>query len=66
MRVDQVNNMTCTPTANSVTNDSKPPVVPIVNVLVGSRIKATEEISINVELGFRDVFFVGVGSDYVF
>jgi hypothetical protein len=67
-RVDQVNDTTCPPSMRgaSVTNDSKPPVVPIVNVLVGSRVKVTDEIAINVELGFRDVFFFGVGSDYVF
>jgi len=43
-----------------------PPVVPIVNVLLGTRIKVNDQINVNVEGGFRDVFYLGVGSDYIF
>jgi len=61
-----VNDSTCTRLPTSETNKNKPPVVPIVNVLIGARIKANDQISINVEFGFRDMFFLGVGSDYIF
>jgi hypothetical protein len=43
-----------------------PPVVPVVNLLVGTRIKATDNIVINVELGFRNMFFAGLGVEYIF
>jgi hypothetical protein len=43
-----------------------PPVVPIVNLLLGLRIKLHDEVSLNVEAGFRDVFFVGGGIGYFF
>lgn len=43
-----------------------PPVVPIVNLLLGFRIKLRDEISLNIEGGFRDVFFVGGGIGYFF
>jgi hypothetical protein len=43
-----------------------PPVVPIVNVLLGFRLKLADALSINLEGGFRDVFFRGAGTEYFF
>jgi hypothetical protein len=43
-----------------------PPVVPIVNLLVGARFKLHDQISLNVEAGFRDMFFFGGGLNYLF
>jgi hypothetical protein len=50
---------------NQKSNDV-PPVVPIVNLILGARFKVAEGFSLNVEAGFHDMFFVGVSSDYVF
>jgi hypothetical protein len=50
----------------TVKNADKPPVVPIVNLLAGIRFKLGEQGSINLELGFRDVFFGGLSLDYFF
>jgi hypothetical protein len=43
-----------------------PPVVPIVNVQLGFRIRIVDKLSLNLEGGFRDVFFAGAGIDYFF
>ncbi len=43
-----------------------PPVVPIVNLLLGFRFKVNDQISINLEGGFRNMFFFGLGTDYFF
>jgi hypothetical protein len=47
-------------------SDDVPPVVPIINVLLGARFLVTDNLSLNLEAGFRDVFYVGLGSDWVF
>jgi len=44
----------------------KPPVVPIVNLIAGLRFKVVDQLSLNIELGFRDVFFTGASLGYFF
>jgi hypothetical protein len=41
-----------------------PPVLPIINLLVGARFMLADNISFNVETGFRDVFYLGAGFAY--
>lgn len=44
-----------------------PPVLPVINLLVGLRFKLVEQLSINIETGFRfPAFFVGGGIGYFF
>ncbi|MBI4510473.1 MAG: hypothetical protein HY698_12620 [Deltaproteobacteria bacterium] len=47
-------------------SDDVPPVVPIVNVLVGMRFKVTDRIFVNLEGGFRNMFYGGIGTNYMF
>ncbi len=62
------------PTANGKCSDvpgttaakSKPPVVPIVHLLVGIRFKLIDQLSLNVEVGIRDLPFVGANIGYFF
>lgn len=49
-----------------VKNADIPPIVPIVNLLVGARVKLHEQLSLNIEGGFRDMFFFGGGINYLF
>jgi hypothetical protein len=64
---DQLDNPhACDPVSPTVRLADKPPVVPIVNLLVGLRFKIVNELSANVEIGFRDVFFSGVSLGYFF
>lgn len=56
----------CDPVSTTVRISDKPPVVPIVNLLLGLRFKLKDLVSINVEAGFRDVFFTGVSLGYFF
>jgi hypothetical protein len=59
----------CTPQPggkNRVPSEDVPPVVPIINFLLGARFNVSEQISLNVEGGFRDVFYLGVGTNYIF
>jgi hypothetical protein len=53
-------------TGTRAENESVPPVLPVVNVLLGFRFLLADQISINVEGGFRDCFFFGAGANYVF
>jgi hypothetical protein len=66
--VDDLDNIDQCPVAVGATRDKAdvPPVVPIVNILAGFRFKASDQVSINLEAGFRNMFFFGLGSDYVF
>jgi hypothetical protein len=41
-----------------------PPVIPILNMLIGTRFMLADNISFNVETGFRDVFYLGAGFGY--
>jgi hypothetical protein len=43
-----------------------PPVVPLVNILVGARYQPTPELSFHLDAGFRDLFYVGIGGGYFF
>jgi hypothetical protein len=56
-------------TANSphrhVTSD-KPPVMAVVNILIGLRFKVQRHLAFDVELGFRDAIFAGGSIHYLF
>lgn len=47
-------------------NADVPPVVPIVNVVLGFRFKVNEQLTVNLDGGFRNVFYFGLGTDYIF
>jgi hypothetical protein len=46
--------------------DDKPPVMVVLNVLVGLRFILHRHFAATVELGFRDAIFVGAGFHYLF
>jgi hypothetical protein len=46
--------------------NSKPPVMGVVNLLVGVRFYPVPRLFVNVEIGFRDAMFTGVGVGYRF
>jgi hypothetical protein len=58
------------PKTNFVTPEEKsddvPPVVPIINALFGARFLVSDNLAVNVETGFRDVFYLGMGADWIF
>jgi hypothetical protein len=56
----------CMPIPGSEFNRDKIPVVPIVHLLVGLRFKLIDQLSLSVELGIRDVPFVGANIGYFF
>jgi hypothetical protein len=56
----------CVPVPGSSKIGDKPPIVPVVNSLIGLRFKIGDDLSANVEVGFRDVFFTGIGLGYFF
>lgn len=65
--VDQLDEGTqCMPVGAAQASDDVPPVVPLVNALIGARIQAAQNLFFNVETGFRDVFFLGTGVNYMF
>jgi hypothetical protein len=65
--IDDLNNpRACAEVSGTTEEGDKPPVVPIVNLLIGMRFKLVEQLSLNLEVGFRDVFFVGGGIGYFF
>ena len=43
-----------------------PPVLPVVNALFGVRFKFHKHVSGQLEMGFRDAFFLGAGVHYLF
>ena len=47
-------------------SDSVPPAVPIINALFGARFLVSDNIAVNVDAGFHDFFFLGMGADYIF
>ncbi len=48
-------------------NEDVPPVVPIVNLLVGARIEVLPQLTVNLEGGLRaPLFFFGIGTTYLF
>jgi hypothetical protein len=67
--LDDASTAQCSPMTGGkvkVKSEDVPPVVPIVNVLLGARFMLSDEVALNVETGFRDMFYVGVGAGYVF
>jgi hypothetical protein len=56
----------CSDIPGSTTNKSKPPVLPIVHLLAGVRFKLIDQLILNVEIGIRDLPFVGVNIGYFF
>jgi hypothetical protein len=56
--------------ANQVEAEKKssdvPPVVPIIIALFGARFLISDNLAVNVETGFRDVFYLGMGADWIF
>ncbi|RMH45003.1 MAG: hypothetical protein D6689_01060 [Deltaproteobacteria bacterium] len=60
----------CSPDPNGEQVNEKsedvPPAVPIVNLLLGARIDVAPQLSLNIETGFRDVFYAGLGTTYMF
>jgi hypothetical protein len=47
-------------------SQDKPPVMAVVNILVGVRFKLHRHFAAKVEVGFRDMLFFGGGAEYVF
>jgi hypothetical protein len=47
-------------------SDDVPPVVPIINALIGARFLISDNLAVNVETGFRDLFYLGMGADWIF
>lgn len=43
-----------------------PPALPVVNVLLGGRVKIMDQLTLNIEGGFRNAFFFGAGLGYFF
>jgi hypothetical protein len=43
-----------------------PPVFPVVSLLVGAQYRATDKISVNLEVGLRTIFYTGIGATYFF
>ena len=43
-----------------------PPVVPVVHLLTGFSYRLQNETSVHLDVGFRDVLFVGLGGSYLF
>jgi hypothetical protein len=64
--LDDPSTMQCNKQAGTTANKSKIPVVPIVHLLVGLRFKLIDQLSLSVELGIRDVPFVGANVGYFF
>ena len=44
----------------------KPPVMGVVNILVGFRFYPTKHLAVTADIGFRDAMFVGAGVHYLF
>jgi hypothetical protein len=47
-------------------SSDKPPVMAVVNLVVGFKFKLHRHLNVNLSGGFRNGFFVGVGPEYVF
>lgn len=47
-------------------SEDVPPVVPLVNVLLGARFEVAPNLTVNAEAGFRDLFYMGLGTTYLF
>lgn len=60
----EVSDRNCTHPGPGRPDEDIPPAVPIINALVGLRFQLSEEVALNVETGFRNLFFFGVGASY--
>jgi hypothetical protein len=56
----------CTDLSGTTAPKSKPPILPIVHLLAGIRFKLIDQLSLNVEVGIRDLPFVGLNIGYFF
>lgn len=57
----------CTPVPGKIEDGDLPPIVPIVNVLLGARFKLVDQLSLQIEGGWRfPSFFIGGGVGYFF
>jgi hypothetical protein len=56
----------CTSLQDRHESDSVPPVIPIVNFQAGFRFRPIDKLSINLDGGFRDMFYVSLSADYFF
>jgi hypothetical protein len=61
---DLDNSGVCTRAPTTEEEDDVPPVLPILNFLVGTRFMLADNIAFNVETGFRDIFYLGAGFSY--
>lgn len=65
--LDDFNTCVVDPTGDqNEPSEDVPPVVPIVNVLLGARFDVLPNLSVNVETGFRNLFYAGLGATYFF
>jgi hypothetical protein len=64
--IDDLDNPNACTLTGTPEDGDPPPVVPIVNLLLGLRFKIADQLGVNIEAGFRDVFFVGGGIGYFF
>jgi hypothetical protein len=57
----------CAPVPGSAEDGDLPPVMPVVNLLAGLRFRVVDELTINIEGGWRmPAFFLGAGLGYFF
>jgi hypothetical protein len=57
----------CAPVPGTTEQGDPPPVVPVVNLLMGFRFKIVDQLSVNIEGGWRlPAFFIGGGIGYFF
>src|SRR5262249_44696697 len=67
---DQLDDPNFCPVANRSTTpknaDIPSRVWPVVNLLAGMRFELVPQVALSVEIGFRDVFFGGIGIGYFF
>jgi len=67
---DQLDDPNFCPVANRATQpkdaDIPSRVWPVVNLLAGMRFQLVDQVALSVEIGFRDVFFGGIGVGYFF
>jgi hypothetical protein len=65
--LDDINTTKCRQQTTTPVNADMPSRVwPIVNLLAGLRFQLVDQLALNVELGFRDVFFGGLSLGYFF
>ena len=64
--LDDVNTSKCHKLAQPTAANSLPPILPVVNVMLGLRIRVADRIWVNVEGGFKDMLYAGIGSNYMF